>query len=453
MLASPASRIPAARVVAVLAVACTLVVAWPAPAQATYSGTNGPLLVGKSSGAGLMPTAGGAFVLVAPFADFGDARFSRGGDKVAYSTNRNGEAILRVRSAAGGDVEVARRADLIEEIAWSPNGQSIAFLTNGADGMSPVLYKVASTGGAVTVIKSLAKAGWDVHFDWHPTQDLLAVSFGSDIWTMNSSGGAVSQWTNECDYPQGLDSDIENGSFLCDVDQDGIARDHNSDQIRWEASGRGVALGMTRTCDPTGPCPNTTEWWLARLPVGSQVANPVVAWPPDALSDQDNLYYGDLAPLPSPDGAWYAYLDGTGKVALVSTGGTKRATTVDGPLFDWQPCGAGGCLSFQNGKPTTITLVNSLSGTCTPSGCTTNSLVTSGKVTPTLVNLPVNVSLQAFRGGSWKLVATKRPKLTPKSTYRATFTIPADATKCKVTATFPGSATYLSSTVTKSYLC
>lgn len=454
----------AARAVVMSVVAAMCFVAAPAPAGATYPGSNGLLLVSTKDGLGLVSVNGGAVTPVAGWKfDNSAARLSPGGDKVAYSTNVNDQVILRVRSASGVEAEVARvTGEMIQQIAWSPDGKQIMFLVdregdhsgdaggeldNGEEAHHDdygVLYKVASSGGKPTIVRSFYDSR-GIHLDWHPTRDLLAVTWGSDIWTMNSSGGSVTQWTNECAYDGPFGSNENESGDGCDLADDMTSRWYD-DEIRWESSGDALAVGMVRFCDERSVC-GDDKVGIGRLKLGSKVADPVVLWTPGTS-------WANGIPVPSPDGRWYGYQDEKGTFRLVNSAGASGSASVKDRVLDWQACGAGGCPVFRSGgKPTSITLVNTLGGACTPKGCTFDSLVTTGKVTPKLSKLPVDVTLHVFRGNKWSLAAKKRVKLTKSSTYKASFKVPKKAVKCRVTASFPGNATYAPSSITKTYRC
>lgn len=436
--------------VVILAITMGLAVLAVPQASATYRGSNGPMLVGTWSGLTLAAPDGGPSTVIAKNFDNRAARFDADGAKVAYSSNRNGVGILRVRESSGRDYEVTTvKGMVITEIAWSPNSKQIAFIADQNEGWGQGLYKVSSAGGSPTLIKSFDVSG-GMYIDWHPTKDLLALVYGLDVWTMNSSGGGVTQWTDECIYPKKLDTPLNEGGVRCDQDNDGVSRSYDEGGVRWEASGDSLALSMWVSCDD--PC-KLDGPWVARLPVGSHAAVPVVAWTPSGDSDPDNPYYSVFATVPSPDGKWFTYLDAHDKVLLASVGGAKKATGLSSPLFDWQPCPNGACPSFRTGTPTSLTLVNALSGSCTPDGCVSSDLVTSGKLTPVLANRPIVVTLQVFRKEKWSVAATKTVKTTKKSTYQAEFKIPTGASKCRVTASFAGDSTYMSSSITKAYRC
>lgn len=433
-----------------LAVTMALTVLAAPQADATYRGSNGPMLIASWSGLTLAAPDGGPSTVISRNFDNGAARFDVDGARVAYSSNRNSVAALRVREAGGRDYEVTTvKGVMITQIAWSPNGKQIAFIADEDGGYHQRLFKVSSAGGSPTLVKSFEVIG-GMSFDWHPTKDLLALVYGNDVWTMNSSGGGVRQWTDECVYPRQLDTPLNEGGVSCDHDADGVRRTYDVGGVRWESSGDSLALSMMADCDD--PC-ELSGHWVARLPVGSRAAVPVVAWTPAGDSGDDNPYYSVFETVPSPDGKWFTYLDAHEKVLLASASGAKRTTGLDAPLFDWQPCPNGACPSFRTGTPTSLTLVNVLSGSCTPDGCVSSGLITSGKLTPTLAGRPIVVTLQVFRKEKWAVAASKTVKTTKKSTYQAEFKIPSGASKCRVSATFAGDSTYVSSSITKAYRC
>lgn len=438
-----------ARKVAFLVVATLVLLGMLPPSSATYPGTNGPLLVSGPNGLGLVPASGGPFFPLVTASGVWDARFSAQGDQIAYSVYQNDTGVLRVRHATGGDFEIARVPQAhIEQVAWSPDSTSLAFL--GSRDGTAAIYRVPVSGGRLTVIKSFTQPGWtnSLSFDWHPTQDLLAVGFGSDVWTMDSTGESVKQWTKECDYPAPLRVDPEFG-VECDQDRDGIMRSYTHDRIRWASSGKQLVVPLVRWCGGPDDCPAGTDGrFVATLDVGGAVGKPVTAWP--AIADG---HFSDLKPVPSPDGTRLAFRDSDGSLITTTAEGKRVASIGRFDPEDWQPCTRGVCPSFRTGTPTSITVVSQLGGSCTPKGCVTAALVASGRLTPVLRGKVVSVTLEAVRRGKWKTVGTKRATLSAASKYQTKFQIPRDATVCRVTASFAGSDTHLPSSARKSYRC
>lgn len=436
-----------------LAVALLLLATTPAqlPAHATTSGANGMLLVHISRGGlGLTPVTGGPVTRITT--DYThDARMAPDGASVAYlarSAKSNSEDV-RVHRADGSDVQVTSIANgAVQELTWSPDGKRLAFLVRELDGHQVTgvksIYTVPVSGGTATSIMTTASSdwpGWEPSLDWHPSRDLIAFTFGRDIWTMDSSGKQLSQWTRNCAYPRGLDTTYRGDLNEC---RGQSPNSYAGQKVRWQPTGDRLAVSIY-DCNEDAPC----SWSLGSLQLGSAKPTKVAAWPP-VTSDQ---IVGNRPVVPAPDGKSYAFSDGL-NVALISLKGAIETTSVHGPLYDWQACGPKGCPVFKAvGKPTSITAVSTLSGHCTPSGCVADNLVATGRLTPALTKPPVAVRLEVFKGASWSVVAVRSASLSKTGNYRSEFTIPRGATKCRITASFSGDDTYSSSSVTKAYLC
>jgi len=84
-------------------------------------------------------------------------------------------------------VQITFLDDLIADPDWSPDGSQIIFCIKG--GESPTLYLINADGSGLKEIGP----GFDP--SWSPIEDKIAYELNGQIYTMNSSGGDITQLT------------------------------------------------------------------------------------------------------------------------------------------------------------------------------------------------------------------------------------------------------------------
>jgi hypothetical protein len=83
---------------------------------------------------------------------------------------------------------------------------------------------------------------------------------------------------------------------------------------------------------------------------------------------------------------------------------------------------------------------------------TKRKLSAVGRMRPRVRGAKMMVTLSRIKQGAFKVLAVKRPRLTAKGSYSATFTRPKPG-RCRLTATFAGDADHLSSSRTRRFRC
>jgi Tol biopolymer transport system component len=132
-----------------------------------------------------------------------------------FNLSEEGEyAAIYTVPAGGGEVrQLTARSDSVDAgaIAVSPDGERIAFLSNGA------IKTIPTGGGEPEVLIADAKSGWRSDLSWSPDGTKIAYSGGGKIWIASADGGDPGELNT------GLPEEARHGSFSWSPDGQKIA--------------------------------------------------------------------------------------------------------------------------------------------------------------------------------------------------------------------------------------
>ena len=297
-----------------------------APASATFPGGNARIAIQTSARSidTINSSGGDRKTLVGPAASptvFSVPAWSPDGTKVAFATNRDGNAEVYVVSFASGALtNLTNHAAEDGYPAWSPDGTKIAFETN-RDTRNQIYVMNADGSGAVNISSSPTE---DTQPSWSPDGTRIAFVRGGDIWVTSANGGQGTPLTS------GAPEDSEP-----DWSPDGS-------RIVFQRDAGVVVMGANGA--------NQTP-----LPLPSGSNSP--AWSPDGTK---LLFELGLE-------VWVAGADGSGATALTTAGASGFTATNP----DWQripPPAAGG----GGQPPPAVNLDGDGDGVLRPADCNDN---------------------------------------------------------------------------------
>jgi dipeptidyl aminopeptidase/acylaminoacyl peptidase len=183
-------------------------------------------------------------------------RWSPGGTRIAYLSNRSGKKQLRVRTVAGGEeVEITARDDSPENFAWSPDGRSIAYTARVP----------GEPAWQVTMPEKPAGATWAAppvvvtRLHWRNDGSGLIQPGGIGLFVVSAAGGAPRQIPTAGLDPHGDPAWMPNGRTILISAQpsDGAEYALDGDDIYAIDTASGAARQLTRRSGPDdGPVPS-----------------------------------------------------------------------------------------------------------------------------------------------------------------------------------------------------
>ncbi len=200
-----------ARPLRILALAITLLLAWAAPAAATFPGANGkiawsstgPDSVGGTSDifvadppSAVDPDGGAPVNLTRHAANDTSPDWSADGTRIAFDSNRDGDREIFVMNADGSDVRQLTFNSVDDySPSFSPDGTRIAFSSRRSGDME--IWSMAVDGTGPTQLT--ASPGWDSEVAWSPDGSRIAFESeragNADIWVMNPDGSGQTNLT------------------------------------------------------------------------------------------------------------------------------------------------------------------------------------------------------------------------------------------------------------------
>jgi Tol biopolymer transport system component len=132
----------------------------------------------------LVPSAGGEPRAITADADsvtYAAFAFSPDGDRLAFFSN----GTIKIRPAEGGEARVVGRPETVHshsELAWSPDGQKIAYTGRGS------IWITSVDGGEPMEVRTgvLSEEAQNLHIDWSPDGERIVFSA--------STGGDAELW-------------------------------------------------------------------------------------------------------------------------------------------------------------------------------------------------------------------------------------------------------------------
>jgi WD40 repeat protein/putative metal-binding protein len=170
------------------------------PAWAAYPGTNGRIAYqGYQSLGTINATGGDRTPLVAESGIvFGSPSWSPDGQRLAFTTNRDGNFEIYVTGASGTPLTRVTNSPTDEfSPTWSPDGTKIAFERDDANAVAQILVMNADGSGVTNLSPSLTD---DRNPAWSPDGSRIAFARGApdnhDIFVMPATGGAGTPLTS-----------------------------------------------------------------------------------------------------------------------------------------------------------------------------------------------------------------------------------------------------------------